>query len=154
MAVKIEQASEYESLWPLFLLADPSRDAILEYIADSEIFVSKDGKSIAGVCVLSKIDSREYEIKNIAVLPEYQGRGIGNQMLEYVKNYVQERGSFALKICTGNSSIHQLRLYKRLGFKVQSSIEDYFIEKYPNPIYENGVLCKDLIILSQELQKA
>jgi ribosomal protein S18 acetylase RimI-like enzyme len=41
------------------------------------------------MAVLSKV-SGEYELKNIAVHPEWQGRGIAKSIISAVKNRAQE----------------------------------------------------------------
>lgn len=58
----------------------------------------------------------------------------------------QAGGAHALMIGTGNSSLAQLRLYQRLGFRIVSIVPDFFAN-YPEPIYENGILCRDMVRL-------
>ena len=57
-------------------------------------------------------------------------------LLEDVTNHVSNRGDAQLKICSGKSIIHQLRLYKKPGFKVGNVIQGYLLEKYPDPTFE------------------
>lgn len=147
----IKSVTNHDHLWDLLLLADPSRDAIDKYINQCEVFVAKINSTTCGVCALLQRDGNHYEIMNISVAPEYQGRGIGAQLNQHVKNELCQRGEIRLSIGTGNTSRHQLRLYQRQGFVPAEVIRGYFIEHYPEPIYENGERCEDLVVLSQVL---
>lgn len=56
-----------------------------------------------------------------------------------------------LMIGTGNSSINQLALYQKCGFRVIGVERDFFINNYDEPIFENGIQCVDMIRLSIEI---
>lgn len=56
-------------------------DAINKYIFDCEIYVVKQENKIIAEYALQPIDADLVEIKNIAVLAEFQGRGIGKSLL-------------------------------------------------------------------------
>lgn len=82
---------------------------------------------------------------NIAVCEEYQGKGLGKRLLEHAKRTGKQLGYRILEIGTGNSSLKQLSLYQRCGFRIVGVEPDYFIRNYYEPIIENGLQCKDLI---------
>ena len=52
---------------------------------------------------------------------------------------------------TGNSSIRNLAFYQKVGFRFQSVLRDFFVEYYEEPIFENGIPCKDMVILDMDL---
>ncbi|RIO99278.1 GNAT family N-acetyltransferase, partial [Staphylococcus gallinarum] len=52
---------------------------------------------------------------------------------------------------TGNSSIGQLAFYQKAGFRIVAVEMNYFVNNYEDPIYENGILCRDLIRLVKKL---
>jgi len=62
-------------------------------------------------------------------------------------------GAKTLDIGTANSSIFQLALYQKVGFRVTGIDRDFFIRHYDEPIYENGIQCLDMVRLSMELDK-
>lgn len=148
----IEKTDNVEDLWDLLLLADPSMEAIAEYIGDSEVFTATEAGEVCGVCVLKQQGEQEYEIMNIAVPPAWQGRGTGMRLLEHTKAHVGGRGGIELKICTGNTSTDQIRLYEKAGFTRVGVVPGYFTKKYPEPIDENGELCEDLVVLRQFIE--
>lgn len=148
----IEKTQDTEGLWDLLLLADPSIEAIEEYLAESEVFTATQSGEVCGMCVLKQQQEQEYEIMNIAVPLDKQGRGIGMRLLEHVKAHLSGRGGIELKICTGNTSADQIRLYEKGGFTRVGIVPGYFTQKYPEPIYENGELCEDLAVLRQFIE--
>ncbi|KHF37127.1 putative N-acetyltransferase YvbK [Paenibacillus sp. P1XP2] len=53
---------------------------------------------------------------------------------------------------TGNSSLNQLGLYQKCGFRMVRIERDYFVNNYPEPIFENGIPCRDQIVLELMLR--
>ncbi len=52
---------------------------------------------------------------------------------------------------TGNSGIGGFAFYQKAGFRFKSVIRDFFVINYKEPIFENGLQCRDKVILDQEL---
>jgi len=77
MEIDFRQLREDETPpYHLLELADPSRKVIDDYLPGSEIYLSENSAEIIGVYVLSPPEAlNPIEIKNIAVLPEFQGKG-------------------------------------------------------------------------------
>ena len=96
-------------------------------------------------------DGAEYEIKNIAVADDHQGRGHGRRLLAFAIDHVRARGARRLHIGTGNSSIGQLALYQKVGFRIVAIDRDFFTRHYPEPLHENGIPCRDMLRLVLEL---
>ncbi|WP_088014911.1 GNAT family N-acetyltransferase [Gottfriedia acidiceleris] len=137
--------------WSLLLLADPSKEMVEKYIQKSKIYEVLDQNLLVGVLVLMENSSKEVEIKNIAIDPAFQGKGIGKNLIHYGINESKKLGYSKISICTGNSSTHQLSLYKNCGFQISTVFYDFFINNYDEEIWENGIQCKDLIKLEQDL---
>ncbi|MFF2874700.1 GNAT family N-acetyltransferase [Gottfriedia sp. NPDC057991] len=137
--------------WNLLLLADPSKEMIDKYIQKSNIYEVLDQNLLVGVLVLMENSSEEVEIKNIAIDPTFQGQGFGKNLIHYGMNESKKLGYSKISICTGNSSTHQLALYKNCGFQISTVFYNFFIDNYDEEIWENGIQCKDLIKLEQNL---
>lgn len=60
----------------------------------------------------------------------------------------KREGYQKIEIGTGNSSIHQLALYQKCGFRITGIDQDFFIRNYEEEIYENGIQCRDMIRLT------
>lgn len=50
-----------------------------------------------------------------------------------------------LELCTGNSSMGQLVLYQKSGFRIVGVNVDYFVRNYKELIFENGIQYRDMI---------
>ena len=136
---------------PLLLLADPSEELILSYIQQSHTFVAEKAGTIVGVLVLQP-QGQLAEIRNVAVDAPHQGQGVGRKLVEFAIAQARQQRIKQLIVCTGNSSIPALALYKGCGFRVESIDKGYFLRTYPEPIFENGIPCTDQIKLRLELQ--
>lgn len=130
----------------LLLIADPSEEMINRYIPDSEVFVVKDGSETAGVIVI-KVEGIQAEIMNVAVDENHQGKGTGSALIQHAIGFAKSSGIEKLIIGTADTSTSQLRLYQKLGFQICHRKQNFFIDHYNEPIYENGVQAKDMIQL-------
>jgi aminoglycoside 6'-N-acetyltransferase I len=135
----------------LLLSADPSRKAIMEYLPYSDIYLAFISDKLIGVYVLCRIDTYTIEIKNIAVAEAYQGLGIGKSLLEDATQTAIKGGYRFISIGTSNASIGQLYLYQKQGFELSGIKMNFFIDNYPEPIFENGIQCKHMLMLTKEL---
>lgn len=149
MKIKHYSGIVEQDLMDLLLLADPNTEAVKRYLQISELFVVSEGSEKIGVAVLTS-ENGEYELKNIAVLPTYQGRGIAKDLIAAIKNRAKDLGANSLLVGTGNSSLDQLALYQKCGFRIVSVKPDYF-SQYDPAIYENGIRCQDLVVLKAKL---
>jgi ribosomal protein S18 acetylase RimI-like enzyme len=148
----IRQLRQDEPLpYELLLLADETQEAIHKYIYDGEIYVLEKDNRIIAVYVLQHIDQHSMEIKNIAVDESLQGKGVGKHLLKNATRRAKERGYQYLLIGTANGAIKQLYLYQKEGFEIVGINKNFFVDNYPEPIYENGILCKHMIMLQKEL---
>jgi ribosomal protein S18 acetylase RimI-like enzyme len=130
---------------------DPSVKMIEKYIFASSFYVAIIDVQIVGVLALLPIDETLIEIKNIAVAETHQGKGIGKKLLEYALSEAREKGFQDIQIGTANSSIGQLALYQKMGFEMDSILKYFFIYNYPEPMYENGIWVRDMVVLKRTL---
>lgn len=135
----------------LLLSADPSEKMIHNYLKQGDCFVGEIEGQIIGVFVLSQQEPNMVEIMNVAVAEDYQGKGIGKQLIHHAIKSAKEEAYQTIEIGTGNSSIGQLALYQKCGFRIVGIDRDFFVRNYPEAIYENGIHCRDMIRLSKEL---
>lgn len=135
----------------LLLLADPSQDIVEEYVKRGECFVAESEMQIVGVYVLLPTRPETVELVNVAVTKEKNGRGIGKQLVLDAIQVSRAKGYKTIEIGTGNSGVGQLALYQKCGFRIIGVDLDFFIKHYPEPIFENGIQCRDMIRLSQDL---
>ncbi|MCD8839313.1 GNAT family N-acetyltransferase [Staphylococcus arlettae] len=135
----------------LLLLADPSMDMVLEKLNKGECFLYKVGSEVLGCYVLNELTRDRVELANIAVSEKNQGCGIGKKLLLHVFNYAKASGYSEIVVGTGNSSIGQIAFYQKAGFRMVEINRGFFERHYSEKIYENGILCRDMIMFSKPL---
>lgn len=149
MIKTIEQVSE--AVMDLLLVADPSRGQVEGYLVNSTIFVYEDGDEVVGVIVLKMHDESYSEIMNVAVRDSHRGRGIAKELMKHAVNVSKDAGVSHVDIATANSSINQLALYQKSGFRISEINKNHFLDHYETPIWENGIQAKDQLVLTYEL---
>lgn len=135
----------------LLVTADPSHKLVKEYVNRGECYVLDIKNEIIGVYVLLPTRPETVELVNIAVKEDRQGEGIGKRLIGDAINRSKEKGYKTIEIGTGNSSVGQLALYQKCGFRIIGVDIDFFIRHYEEDIFENGIWCRDMIRLAQDL---
>lgn len=137
--------------YDLLLLSDDTHEAIDKKLKDGELYIAKMNQKLVAAFILKMGAQAAPEIKNIAVSEAMQGQGIGSVLLGYIKDLSKERGYTTLIVGTCDQCFKEIKFYKKAGFEIDSVRENFFIENYDQPIYENGVRIKDMVMLSIRL---
>ncbi|TKI86397.1 GNAT family N-acetyltransferase [Bacillus mycoides] len=135
----------------LLLLADPSSEVVNGYLKQGDCFVFKKDTITVGIMILIPTRPETIEIINIAVSEKEQGKGYGKYLLGFAIDYAKKEKYKTIEIGTGNSSLMQLGLYQKCGFRITNVDRDFFLRNYEDEIYENGIQCIDMIRLTQYL---
>jgi len=135
----------------LLLVADPSRKIVDEYVKRGMCFVAEEHSETIGVFVLLPTRPETVELVNLAVAEEKQGKGIGKKLVRNAIKKARTEGYKTIEIGTGNASVGQLALYQKCGFRMVGVDRDFFIRHYSEAIFENGIRCRDMVRLSQDL---
>ncbi len=146
--MRIEEIKENKKQYlDLLLIADEQEDMIDRYLEKGDMFALFD-EEVQGVCVVT-LEGTTCEIKNIAVAESARGKGYGRKMIEFVKaNYKGK--CHTLLVGTGESPL-TVPFYQRCGFVLSHRIENFFTDNYDHPIYEAGVLLKDMVYLKMDI---
>lgn len=108
-----------------------------------------DDNGVKCECVVTDEGNGVLEIKNIATKPEYQGRGYGKAMIDFLALKYKKNYSI-LQVGTGNSLL-TIPFYEKCGFVRSHIIKNFFIDNYDHPIYECGVQLVDMIYLQKKI---
>lgn len=136
----------------LLLLADESTDAIERYIFQCDVYVLVgDGDQPVGVAALHRNTPEELEVKNIAVAAAYQGKGLGSFLLSVIERIAADEG--CRRILVGTATVgRQLGFYRKNGFLTCGLRKNFFLENYPDPIFEDGEQLCDMVLLEKKVQ--
>ena len=143
---EVENKREY---LPLLLLADEQENMIDLYLDRGTMFVLEEDGIIKGECVVTDEGTGVLEIQNLAVTQEYQGKGYGKQLIEYVVNHYKDRYE-VLQVGTGDSPL-TVPFYEHCGFVQHHVIKNYIVDHYDQPIYEGGKQLIDKVYLRMKL---
>ena len=135
----------------LLLLADPSPAVVETYIHRGDCFVAEVNGEVVGEYVLIETRPATVELVNVAVRESERGQGLGKQLVYHAILTARRRGYRTIELGTGNASIGQLALYQKCGFRIVGVDLDFFTLHYPEAIYENGILCRDMVRLAMVL---
>ncbi|WDF49246.1 GNAT family N-acetyltransferase [Paenibacillus sp. KACC 21273] len=149
-SVLIRTQSNHECIpIALLMLADPDLEAIQRYKAYCRWWTAEIANHIVGVCGVLQRTAQEWEIMNIAVEEGYERQGIGSKLLDEVLEQLKQFKANVITVATGNSSLGALAFYQKHGFRIIRIEHDHFTTHYEHPIIENGIVCRDQIILQK-----
>ena len=144
-----EVKADKKQYLPLLLLADEQEDMIDRYLERGTMYALKDGASVRAVCVVTDEGEGTLELKNLAAAPEYQRRGYGRRLVDFLAEAY--RGQYRrLLVGTGDSPL-TIPFYEACGFRESHRVKDFFLEHYDHPIYEAGRRLTDMVLLDMEL---
>lgn len=133
----------------LLLLADEQENMIDKYLERGVMYALYDDGGVKAECVVTDEGNGVLEIKNIAVAPEAQRKGYGKALIDFL--IMTYSGSFSvLQVGTGDSPL-TVPFYEKCGFVRSHSIKNFFTDNYDRPIYECGVLLRDMIYFLRSL---
>ena len=137
--MKIREIKENKKqILSLLLLADEQENMIDRYLERGTMYVLNDN-GVKAECVVTDEGNGILEIKNIATVPEYQGKGYAKALIDSV-----------LQVGTGDSPL-TVPFYEKCGFVRSYIIPNFFTDYYDHPIFECGVRLVDMVIFQRNL---
>lgn len=133
----------------LLLIADEQISMIEKYLYRGDMYALREDDDIRSICIVTQEQPGIYEIKNIVTVPNYQRKGYGQVLIEFIVDFYQTIGS-ELYVGTGDSPM-TLGFYEKCGFVKSHVVKNFFIDHYDHPMYENGQQLVDMIYLKRKL---
>lgn len=110
-----------------FDLPSRSIEEQAEFLKDSEVFIAYENDAPIGfIACETKVNVTE--IRSIAVLPEWQGRGIGMQM---VKNTLKSIKIPVVHLVTHPKNTNAIVMYLKCGFEIYGWKDNYYGDGQP-----------------------
>lgn len=132
----------------LLLEADPEENVIKGYINKGDMYVGiEDNKAVCAI-IITEVNSDECELKNIATLKEYRGRGYAKKLIKYVfKEY-----SMKYKRMIVGTTENNIPFYVKCGFdKYYKTVKNFFIDNYTKEIWDGNLQCIDMYYYYMDL---
>lgn len=133
----------------LLLIADEQEDMVAKYMEQGDMFVIYDDERVVGECIVIEESPGIYELKNIAIYPDYRGMGYGKRLIDFLFDYYKTQVQ-TMYVGTGDSPL-TLPFYKRCGFRESHRVENFFIDHYDHPIVEAGKQLIDMVYLRKDV---
>ncbi|QLG47143.1 GNAT family N-acetyltransferase [Costertonia aggregata] len=96
------------------VLLDNSKAVIID--TGGYIFFAKYNTAIVGCFSFIKIDDTHYELGKMAVDSNFQGLGIGQELLRFALDFSKKQGWHKITLYSSTKLPHALYLYKKYGF--------------------------------------
>jgi GNAT superfamily N-acetyltransferase len=132
----------------LLLLADEQENMIDKYLPTGDLFALFDN-DLKSVCVVVPVDRESCELKNIATYEEYQGKGYGRALINFLAEYYKNDYSTML-VGTGETPAI-LSFYESCGFEKSHRVKNFFTDNYDHPIFDGEIQLIDMIYLKKDL---
>jgi ribosomal-protein-alanine N-acetyltransferase len=92
------------------------------------VVVLKPGERVIGYIIFWHI-REDVQINNLAVHPEFRGRGIGEALMRHIIDRVKKNGATFITLEVRPSNTAAVTLYQKLGFEILGTRKNY----YTNP---------------------
>lgn len=106
-----------------FFWVEPHDEEVLgnpqKYILDpgGMIFFVMDNEKIVGTVALMKMEEGVFELTKMAVSPEYQGKKIGQKLMEHTLDFARKQGWNHLIIYSNRKLENAIYIYQKYGFR-------------------------------------
>ena len=94
------------------------------------VFICEDNKHVIAFAILVKIND-QIILDSIAVDPSHQKKGIGNNFIKFIEEYLMEQKVNKYQLYTNEKMFENIDWYQKIGFKIFKKVT----EKGFNRIY-------------------
>lgn len=138
-------------LRPLFAEAEDSAAQLDSYLHEGRVLVAWRGDSPVGHLQLVPLDHDTVELKNMAIVEECRGAGIGRRLVDVALTAAADDGALRMLVATAAADTGNLRFYQRCGFRFVAAERDAFTADtgYPNAIFIDGIPLRDRVWLDR-----
>ena len=142
-----------EALRSLFAEAEDSTAQLDAYLNDGRVLTAWHGADLVGHLQLVPTGEGEVELKNMAVVAEHRGTGIGRMLVDAALDTSRAEGLARMVVATAAADTGNLRFYQRCGFRLTWVEWDAFTPAngYPRPVAIDGIPLRDRVWLDQPL---
>jgi len=145
---KVEEGKEKHI--NLLLEADPQIELINKYISDGDMYIGILNDEVICEVVVTKVNNDECELKNIATLEKFRGKGYATQIIKYVFEEYKKKYK---RIIVGTSE-NMIPFYVLNGFtKYHHTVKNFFIDNYKQKIWDGNLQCIDMYYYYKELSE-
>ena len=75
---------------------------------------------------------------------------IADETIELINKYLLKNQK-AIIVGTGDAGFKQINFYKKNGYSQYAAKKNFFLDNFSEPIFEDGIMLKDMIMLKKEI---
>lgn len=140
-------SSDRQPYHDLLLLGDEDEAMLARYEHQGDLLVAFDDGQPVGVALFVPVSKNNIELKNLAVLPTHQRRGIGAHLIQLGLTHYAGRYHEML-VGTGDRDQDNIQFYEHQGF-VRNGVRKDFFKQYAEPVMVDGAPLKDMLLFTQ-----
>jgi len=118
----LEVTENKEQYLEILMVTEANEPVILAYLNKGILFALYEDFDLKTAAVITKEENNIYEIKNIATLTMYQGKGYENEMIKHIIQYCKDK-SKELIVNTGDNE-NLLIFFEKLGFSYSHAVQE------------------------------
>jgi ribosomal-protein-alanine N-acetyltransferase len=99
-----------------------------------------DGETLIGYSIVDRRVQGEAELHNVAIIPEYRGKGLSSLLMDKMISDCTENGVLVIFLEVRENNAPAINLYKKYGFTAIDKRKNY----YKNPTEDAWVMMKSL----------
>jgi len=107
-------------------------ETISARMATMQIFVAESSDQIVGTIACAMQDADEGHLRGMAVLPEWLGCGVAEELLNVAEAELNQRGCLRITLDTTEPLQRAMRFYEKHGYRRSGRVTDFF----GMPLYE------------------
>jgi GNAT superfamily N-acetyltransferase len=113
-----------------FVATYQTKEYTKNFIKNGECFIIKDEEKIIATVMyynepfMKEDETPDWYLKDFvsyfgkfAVLPEYQNKGIGGKLMDFLEEYAASKGKMELALDTSEKAIHLIDYYEKRGYR-------------------------------------
>lgn len=148
--MRIKQVEDNKSKYlDLLLQAEPIPGRLEQELESLDVFLLKEDGVIKSICAVRKRCNRKCEIQYIVTIEEARRQGYGKYMVHYICEHYSNQCN-ELYVGIGNCQKF-LGFFERCGFVNSHILAGYYLKKYKEPVYDEGVRLTDKVYLKKRL---
>ena len=128
----------------LLLTADPALPQVVRYLSQGIPFAAVMHGTTVGACILVKREGF-YDIVNLAVTDDWQGKGVMRDLLYFAMDYARTRGGRYMEIGAGNAKLELFAMFQQMGFRLVGIWKDYYLSDAKTAVVENSIPNRDML---------
>ena len=103
------------------------RESLLRRLEEMTVLVALDGPGrVVGTLAYKVLEESEGHLRGMAVRPEYQGRGIAEQLLTHAETDLAKENCSRISLDTTQPLERAMSFYERHGYRRSGKTRDFF----------------------------